>query len=343
LFKSRFGKWITNDYGSLVWVSDGKIIQSDFSSLEVYVQAILTGCKQLIADLKAGLDMHCVRLAAKEKMKYEEVLRLAKGWKEALPDGTVVEHAKVKEWDYKRTGAKEYSFQSAFGAGDKAIAVATGMDIEDVARLREADNERYPEIPAYYDKVALEIRKNRKPLRTLPHPDIPGVICNIGKSYYRTPDGKVYSYQEYPAPDYQIKRGVTATFMPTEIKNYVVQGSGGEWMKAAMYLMVMTFYKHRNFNGAALIVNTVHDASYVDARNDCALTAAQWQHACMSEASTYMEWKFKWHVPVPVPTDTSWGMSMMDEEDIPGLDNGHAERCLQLRKEFMNGYVPSFH
>ena len=343
LFKSRFGKWITDDFGNSVWVSDGKIIQSDFSSLEVYVQAILTGCKQLIADLKAGLDLHVVRLAAKEKMEYDEVLKLCKGWKETLPDGTVIEHKEVKEWDYKRTGAKVYSFQRAFGAGNTKIAASTGMALEDVEALSDAEDLRYPEIAAYYDDVALAIKRNRKPLRTLPHPEIPGVMCNIGKSYYRTPDGKVYSYQEYPAPDYQVKRGVTATFMPTEIKNYVVQGSGGEWMKAAMYLMVMLFYKRRNFSGQALIVNTVHDASYVDAHNSVALEAAQWQHACMTEASSYMEWKFKWHVPVPVPSDTSWGYSMMNEDKIPGLMAGHAERCLQLRKEFMNGYVPSFH
>lgn len=77
----------------------GSIIQSDFSALEVYVQAILTQCKQLIADLKAGLDMHCKRLAAKEHMSYDEVYALCKGDKYD------------KEWDYKRTAAKVYSFQ----------------------------------------------------------------------------------------------------------------------------------------------------------------------------------------------------------------------------------------
>lgn len=342
MFKSRFGKWITDDYGSLVWVSDGKIIQSDFSSLEVYVQAILTKCEQLIADLRAGLDMHCVRLAAKEKMDYEEVKKLAKGWVETLADGTRVEHASVKEWDYKRTGAKEYSFQSAFGAGDKAIAAKTGMTIEDVAHLREADNERYPEIPAYYEAITAKIKENRKPLRTLPHPEIPGVICNIGSSHFRTPDGKVYTYQEYPAPDYQVKRGVTATFMPTEIKNYVVQGSGGEWSKAGMYLAVMAFYKRRNFGHLALLVNQCHDAVYSDAHNSVAFEAAALLHACMEGASDYMECKFKWHVPVPVPSDTSWGLSMMEEDAIPGIKERAAMLRTELRTEYLGGYVPSY-
>lgn len=342
LFKSRFGYWVTDDFGELRWVSNGKIIQSDFSSLEVYVQAILTGCKQLIADLKAGLDLHCVRLAAKEKMEYAEVVKLAKGWKETLPDGTVVEHAKVKEWDYKRTGAKVYSFQRAFGAGNSKIAKSTGMDIADVEALSLAEDERYPEIGAYYDFVTATIQKNRVPSRTMPHPKKPGVICNLGKSHFRTPDGKMYTYLEGPAPEWALKRGTTGSFMPTEIKNYVVQGSGGEWAKAAMYLAVRSFYKRRNFDHLALLVNQVHDATYADAHNRVAFEAAALLHACMEAASDYMEWKFKWLVPVPVPSDTSWGYSMMDEEDIEGLKERAAVLRTELRQEYMGGYVPSF-
>src|SRR5574337_333605 len=101
LFTSRFG-------------ADGSIVQSDFSSLEVYIQAILSGAKNLIADLRAGKDMHCVRLAAKEGMSYEEVYHLCKG--------KDVDPALQQAWDYKRTGTKEFSFQRAYGAGLEAIA-----------------------------------------------------------------------------------------------------------------------------------------------------------------------------------------------------------------------------
>lgn len=325
LFKSRFGP-------------DGKIIQSDFSSLEVYVQAILTGCKQLIADLKAGLDLHCVRLAAKEHMEYEEVLKLAKGYK--LPDGTKVEA--VKEWDYKRTGAKVYSFQRAFGAGIKKIAKSTGMTEDETQALADAEDERYPEIPAYYEDLTMSIQGTRVPTKTVPHPFVRGVMCNLGKGWTRTPDGKLYSYEEQPAPDYQVKRGKFASFSPTEIRNYVVQGTGGEWAKAGMYLSVRAFYKRRNFGGRALLVNQVHDAVYADAAKEVAFEAAALLHACMEAASDYMEWKFKWPIPVPVPSDTTWGASMMDEDSIDNLKERAAVLRNELRQEYMDGYVPSF-
>jgi DNA polymerase I len=330
LFKSRFGKWIVNDYGTMVYVPRGKIVQSDFSSLEVYVQAILTGCAQLIADLKSGLDLHVVRLAAKEGMSYEDVYALCKGDKYD------------KEWDYKRTGAKVYSFQRAFGAGSKKIADSTGMALEDVEALSAAEDKRYPEIPAYYADITQQIKLNSTDGRTLPHPDHPGVICRLRTSSFRTPDGKVYCYVESPSPEYLVKRGILSSFSPTEIKNYVVQGTGGEWTKAAMYLVVRAFYARGNFDGFALLVNQVHDALYVDADDSVAFEAAALLHACMEAASDYMAYWFDWDLPLPVPSDTSWGASMMDEEKIPGINERAATLRTELREQYMGGFKPSY-
>ena len=337
LFKSRFGAWVTDDYGTQVWVSHGKIIQSDFTSLEIYIQALLTKCQQLIADLKAGLDMHCLRLANTEGRDYAEVLKLAKGYVDNL--GTF--HAPISEWDYKRTDSKVYSFQAAYGAGDAKIAETTGMPIERVAALRAADDARYPEINAYFDARALEIKANRKPWRSgVPHPDIRGLLCNLGKSCVRTPDGKLYSYLESPSPEYLAKRGVLSSFSPTEIKNYEVQGEGGEWAKAAMWLSVREFYRLRNFGGLGLLVNQVHDAEYADADDSVAFEVATTLHACMEAASDFMEFWFKWEIPVPVPSDTSWGTSMMDDVKVPGLTNRAREIRLGLRTRYMGGYTP---
>lgn len=325
LFVSRFG-------------STGKIIQSDFSSLEVYVQAVLTQCQQLIADLKTGLDLHVVRLASKEHMDYAEVLKLAKGYTAA--DGQWVEA--VKEWDYKRTKAKVFSFQRAYGAGVKKIAQSTGMPEEEVQALSDAEDARYPEIPQYYADITQDIKLNRKPGRHAQHPEFPGVVCHLGESHYRTPDGKLYKYTEQPSPEYLVKRGITASFSPTEIRNYVVQGAGGEWAKAAMWLCVKAFYARGNFGGLAVLVNQVHDAVYVDAEDSVAFEAACLLHACMEAASDFMEYWFKWPIPVPVPSDTSWGASMMDEDRIPGLKERAAVLRTELRQQYLQGYTPSY-
>ncbi|UCR81409.1 DNA-directed DNA polymerase [Brevundimonas phage AA] len=323
VFVSRFG-------------ADGKVIQSDFTSLEVYIQAILTDCKQLILDLKAGLDMHCVRVSQKEGITYEEALRLC-----------VKE--KVKEWASKRTKAKVFSFQRAYGAGAALIAESTGMPREEVDALIEAENTRYPEIEKFYERLTKKIMANSVPTNKFAqHPDLPHLTCNFRKSTYQTPDGKIYSYRESPAPEFLAKApasrgGCTTSFSPTEIKNYVVQGSGGEWAKAAMWLAVRAFYARANFGGRGLLVNQVHDALYADAASEVALEVAALLHACMEAASEFMEYYFDWEVKVPVPSDTTWGASMIEESRMPeGFMQLVRPLRLELRTTYMGGYTPSF-
>lgn len=326
VFVSRFGP-------------KGKVIQSDFSSLEIYVQAILTHCKQLITDLKLGLDLHCKRLAAKTGREYSEVVKLCKGWKDA--DGT--EHEADKEWDYMRTGAKVFSFQRAYGAGVQKISDSTGMPKAEVEALIAAEDAMYPEIGAYFEKRTEEIKKNRKPAGiAIPHPFVKGIMCNLGRSSVRTPDGTLYSYMESPSPEYLVKRGTYCSFSPTEIKNYEVQGEGGTWAKAAMWLAIRYFYKNKNWGGLALLVNQVHDALYADADESVAETAAIALHACMEGASDFMEHFFSWPLPLPVPSDTGMGANMMEEKGIPDVRVKARPVREELRALYMNGYKPSY-
>lgn len=237
----------------------------------------------------------------------------------------------------------------AYGAGVKKIALTTGMSEEEVELLVQAEAERYPELISYIEGVTAHIEANRVPTqRFCQHPDVPGMQCQLGRSHYTTPDGKLYSYSESPSPKFIAERpasrgGKAQSFSPTEIKNYVVQGTGGEWAKAAMYLSVRAFYRYGNFGGLALLVNQVHDAVYTDAAESVHLKAAALLHACMLEASTYMEWWFKWPLPLGVPTETKIGNNMM-EEHTPG--EGFAELVNEyrafVRREFIGNHNPSF-
>lgn len=332
VFVSRFGP-------------TGAIVQSDFSSLEVYIQAILTSCKNLILDLRSGIDLHCMRLALKEHMDYDAVFRLCKGYTDK--DG--VYHDADQEWDYKRTGAKVFSFQRAYGAGNKKIAETTGMPLPEVEALALAEDARYPEIGLYFDARAKEIgAKRRATNKIVPHPKKPAVMCQLGVSRVTTPDSKVYTYMESPSMEHDLKRGITATFTPTEIKNYEVQGEGGEWMKAAMWLAVRAFYARDNFGGLGLLVNTVHDAQYADAAEAVRLQVGALFQASMEAASDFMEWWFNWPLPLPVPTDTVWGASMADENPFTKGEHKDTFRALaseyraQLRKDYMGDYTPSY-
>jgi DNA polymerase I-like protein with 3'-5' exonuclease and polymerase domains len=265
-------------------------------------------------------------------MDYDEVFRLCK----------IIVDA---DWDYKRTGAKVFSFQRAYGAGVATIAESTGMPEAEVQALADAEDARYPEIPAYFEQLGAKIKKGRRPTGlTVSHPDIPGLTVQLGKSYSSTPDGKLYCYKEQCAPKWMAERGTPRSFKPTEFKNYEVQGTGGEWAKAAMWLSVRAFYRYKNFNGKALLVNQVHDAEYLDAHKSVAVKAAALLHTCMVEASTFMEWFFKWELPIGVPSDTVMGMNMMEENKIkdPVFEEGIAALTPWVRKEFIGGHQPSW-
>ncbi len=325
VFVSRFG-------------ADGQIVQSDFTAIEVYAQAILTQCKQLIEDLRAGLDMHCVRVAQKEGITYEDALLKCKGDKAR---GI----APLAEWDRKRTEAKVFSFQRAYGAGAAKIAESTGMAIEDVQALIDAENARYPELEQYNREKADRITASRRPTNNIqPHPEIPGLMCQLGKGYSVTPDNKVYSYRESPAPGWLVRRGgMPQSFSPTEIANYEVQGTGGEWAKAAMWLAIRAFYARKNFDGLALLVNQVHDALYKDVHKKVMRESSALLHACMEGASDFIEWYFGWTIPVPIPSDTVHGDNMMQENPFDGdFDELAAGFRADLRKQYMGGYTPSF-
>jgi len=313
----------------------GKIIQSDFSSLEVYVQAILTKCQNLIADLLGGLDMHCMRVSQKEGISYEEALYRCK-------DESYEHH---KEWDTKRTKAKIFSFQRAYGAGAAKISESAKIPLEEVEALIEAEAKRYPEIERFNNSLIEHLEDTAKDSGFFcQHPDLPGVTCNLKTATWRAPDNKVYAWRQSPAPKWLAERpaskgGRIQSFSPTEVKNYPVQGTGGEWAKAAMWLCIREFYRYENFGGAGLLVNQVHDALYGDSKAEVAMEVASVIHACMEEASAFMEFYFGWEVPVPVPSDTTYGDSMASSDKFgDGFKECVTHQRKVVRSIYMNDY-----
>lgn len=319
----------------------GDIGQTDFNSLEVYCQANLTNCTQLIQDLLEGKDLHCLRLASTEGMPYDEVVKLAKGYE--AEGGQFV--PAVEEWEYKRGGAKVFSFRRAYGASNATIAAGTGLPLEQVDSLAAAEDARYPEINQYFDKLAEEIEANALPTSNfVVHPANQAVRVQLRISRVATPDGKRYTFKSQPSPAFLLKRGITSTFSPTERKNYEVQGVGAQIMKLALWTIVREFYRRHNWNGKALLVNVVHDAAYRDADKSVSYESMVVQHASMLLASDLMSSFCKWQMRVPVPAGSVVGASMADEEKLRGhefeaaVQSAHAE----LRARYLPGYTPSF-
>lgn len=321
--KSRIKEVFTSRFGP-----EGKIIQSDFTSLEIYIQAVLTDCKQMIRDLIEGLDMHVARVATTEGIPYEEAYKLCR-------------IDEVPEWTKKRTKAKVFSFQRAYGAGAAKIALTTGMSIEEVQALIDAEALRYPEVETFYAELGEKITASKTGCRkVIPHPDFPAKQVTLGTGYYRTPDGKLYSYLEQPSPRFVVEReGKWTGFSPTEIKNYIVQGTGAEVAKAACWLLVREFYRNKNWGGRALLINQVHDAAYADSHPVVHEVVAATVHACMELASDFYCAFFDWSWPVLVPTETRSGPNMSIEDKVPNLNDNVVAIKPQLHTRYVQPYI----
>lgn len=291
MFVSRFG-------------DDGLMAELDYSQLEVVVQGVLSGDKNLIQALIDRVDFHCKRVAASKGCTYEEALLWCK-------DET---HEKYPEWKTIRTKAKNFSFQRAYGAGANAIAEATGMSVEEVNELIDAEEAMFPGILVFNAGVEKAVKESAEPFKQyFDH----GGYKIYRRGQWQAPTGTMYSWRSWDAPEFMQKRGEKDSFSPPEMKNYPVQGTGGEFVQAVLGLVIrhfikVDFYGGGMFNPSALPCNTVHDCIWYDAKKSVMQQMYHDVKEIMESIPEYYEREYGMNIPVPFPVDGEIGVNMND-------------------------------
>ena len=292
VFTTRFGE-------------DGQMVEADYSQLEVVVQGLLSGDKNLVADLNDRIDFHCKRVSAKFGCTYEEALVWCKD-EEKSPDYAM--------WKDRRTGVKEFSFQRAYGAGAAAIAESTGMPIDDIKKMIELEDAMYPNIGKFNARVEAEVNRTAEPFR-----DGKRGWRVFRKGTWQAPTGTIYGWRSYDAPKWMREKGITDTFKPTELKNYPVQGTGGEIVQMILGILWRWFVKTDNFNNRAFLVNTVHDCVWVDCHKDVVPEVARGMKVIMESVPIQLKRHFGIDCPVPFPVDVEQGNNMLEMHHVEGL------------------------
>ncbi len=292
MFVSRFGE-------------DGVMLEIDYSQLEVVVQGVLTGDPTLCQDLRDRVDFHCKRVAAKFKIDYADAVKWCK-------DGVSYPalEATGAVGKTERTKCKVFSFQRAYGAGAAKISLTTGMPIEEVEELIENEDLLYPGVVKFNSNVETQVRQTAEPF---------GAVCEstgqwrmFRKGFYTAPTGTRYAFRTYDAPDYVKKRGQDQTFSPTQLKNYPVQGTGGEFVQAVLGLLFRHFVSNDNYGGKALLVNTVHDCVWADVHKDVLHQVAPDMIRIMQSIPEYYNTRYNMNINVPFPVEAEYGPNMMD-------------------------------
>ena len=291
--KSNLKRVFVSRYGN-----DGQMLEADYSQLEVVVQGLLSGDSHLLNDLRNRVDFHCKRVAIQPKynITYDEVVKIIKD----------EDHPEHKVWKKRRTNAKIFSFQRAYGAGAALIAAFTGMDVDEVKQLIEADETTYPGVVKFNTGVEEVVSASAKPFR-----DPTNDYKVYRRGFWQAPTGCLYHFRSWPAKDWQKERGIEESFNPTEMKNYPIQGTGGEIVQGICGKLWRHFVSKDNYGNKAVLCNTVHDCVWVDFHNDVADEVAEDVKRIMETVPEWFE-QFDVKCSVPFPVDVETGPNMLD-------------------------------
>lgn len=284
MFVSRFG-------------DDGVVLELDYSQLEVVIQGMLSKDFNLCRDLNDRVDFHCKRVALKNGIAYTDALYWCK-------DESYEDYAK---WKKERTKCKIFSFQRAYGAGAPTIAEETGMPVEEVEDMIAKEDKEYPGVVKFNQEVERAVNASAEFFK-----DPQRGWRTFRRGQWQAPTGTLYEWRTYDAPSYMRKRGITDTFNPPELKNYPVQGTGGEVVCIKLGELWRHFVANDNYGGRALLVNTVHDCVWADAMKEIAKEVAADIKRIMESVPESMKRLFGMEVNVPYPVEAEWGPNMLD-------------------------------
>lgn len=239
MFESRFGK-------------DGRIVEVDYTALEVVNAASITGDENLLEQLMKGTDMHCYRLAFKEGKPYEDVLRWCK-------DETYEDHL---TWSKKRSAIKTPSFADQYGASEYGVAYAAGCTVEFAREFQENERRLFPQLKAFPHKVIRPMVEAHGlvglPRRAQPD-GAPVYLYRTG--VFKAKSGIEYVFKQEP----QRKEGQNIIdYKDTQLANYPFQGESSFIVQAACGFVIRWLISENFFDGQVLPINTVHDALYMD-------------------------------------------------------------------------------
>lgn len=301
MFESRFGK-------------AGRIIEVDYSALEVVMLAALSGDENLLEQLIKGTDMHCLRLATKLGEPYEEVLHKAV----QNPD-----HPEHKRYKQMRTDIKAPSFAAQYGASAEGIAYATGVSIEYAREFLETEAKLFPKSIAFRDIVRAEVeRTGELPEGLHREQDETGTWRIYRRGYWQAPGGTRYSFRQWPQWNKELGQRVM-DYKDTQIANYWCQGEAFYLMavsagRVLRWLLSVDFLANEEFpQGRVCFINNVHDALYFDVHESVVREVGLTVKAIMEDAPKYMSERLGYNIAhVPFPAVAEAGLNMADKEHI---------------------------
>lgn len=138
--------------------SDWIIVNIDYSQLELYVLASISGDKNMIATVMSGKDIHKENTKKIHGIDYEELEAKEKEIRETYgeqhEDYLGIMYA-LKDFAAKRKSTKALSFSLSYGAGKEKIAMDNKITVEEANDLINGFYKIYPDVKLWQNNTFL--------------------------------------------------------------------------------------------------------------------------------------------------------------------------------------------
>ncbi len=138
---------------------DWIIVNVDYSQLELYVLASISGDKNMISTVNSGKDIHSENTKKMYNIEYE---KLERDFKKATPgtDNYNELETKLKDFKAKRKSTKALSFSLSYGAGAEKISMDNRITIKEAQKLIDDFYKIYPGAKLWQEQVFLNAIKS---------------------------------------------------------------------------------------------------------------------------------------------------------------------------------------
>lgn len=278
---------------------NGFIVEADYSALEVVTLAAFSRDENLIKALVDGIDMHCMRLSQQLGEHYDDVKRKCK-------DETHPEHLR---YSVMRTLIKPKAFAYQYGATAHGIAFATGCTVEDAQAFIDTERALFPGVEKFYDEMITPVVRANGQTHREQREDNSWRLYKRG--HWQSPGGTCYSFREWETTSWEGgQRVIRMDYKPTQIRNYPIQGESGFFVQGICGLVVRWLISKNFFDGRVFIINTVHDALYLDCHRSVMAEVCVELKRIMETLPQYFSQKYGYNLDVPFPVVVEFGRSM---------------------------------
>jgi len=224
------GQNLPTEARSLVTAPEGyKVVELDFSQLELVALAMICKDPAMIKDLSMGEDIH-----------YNSGQRVM-GW---------TDPSEMNKKD--RTLVKNVNFGAVYGGKAPGLSKQTGVDKDIIQKLINSLYRRYPGIGTWQKELYEEVVENMEPAGHDDHGEQRyKATVEVGK--------RLYTFHETPSPRWlRARTGRGYSFNPNQVYNYPIQGFAG-WSIVLQFLYALWSQSELEHK----YIMTVHDSIIV--------------------------------------------------------------------------------